>query len=100
MRSQPSPHACGYSLCYLWLQPPFAIATASICYGCSLHLLRLQVRTQSLECRPGQEALSWGRVELALRLPRRAIAAPGAALQLSIVEEASGMVRSALTNEL
>ena len=98
--------------------------TASIPYGCSLHFLRLQVcaawsqpvqlycaacvvdaygtvvpeaaevRTQSIECQPGQEALSWGRVELALRLPRRAIAAPGAALQLSIVEEASGMVRS------
>ena len=68
--------------------------TAFSAHGYHLHLLWLQVRTLSRECRPGQESLSWGGVELALRLPRRALAAPGAALQLSIVEEASGMVRS------
>ena len=96
MRLQPRP--CGYSFAFGLDHAATAFTTHAVTafstHGYSLHLLWSQVRTLSLECRPGQESLSWGGVELALRLPRRALAAPGAALQLSIVEEASGMVRS------
>jgi len=83
------------SVCAAWSQPVQLYCAACVvdAYG-TVVPEAAEVRTQSIECQPGQEALSWGRVELALRLPRRAIAAPGAALQLSIVEEASGMVRS------
>ena len=70
------------SVCAAWSQPVQLYCAACVvdAYG-ALVREAVQVRTQSLECQPGQQSLSWRGVEMALGLPRRALAAPGAALQ-------------------
>ena len=69
------------SVCAAWSQPVQLYCAACVvdAYG-ALVREATQVRTHSLECQPGQESLSWRGVEMALGLPRRALAAPGAAL--------------------